>query len=194
MLPIILASGSKNRRTIMDQLGISYQIQASNFDEHSIKTTNISKRAQLIALGKARQVAQKHQGLIISADTFTVFDNQIMEKPRNLSQAREMLRALSGHTAVSYTGFCFLNTQSGFVFNKTAPTKIVFRDYSDSELKQYLAKYPVTTWAAGYALIDPYLSTLAAKLQGSLVGLTHGLPTEWLIPLLEKEGYQISLK
>ncbi len=178
----------------MDQLGVSYQIQASHFDEHSIKSTNVSERAQLIALGKAKQVAKKHHGLIISADTFTVFNDQILEKPGDLPQAQKMLKTLSGQTATSYTGFCFFNTQSGFIFNQTAPTKIMFRQLSDGEIKQYLSKYPVTTWAAGYALIDPYLFTLAAKLEGSLVGLTHGLPTEWLIPLLEKEGYQINLK
>ena len=111
MLPIILASGSKNRRTILEALGFPFRIEVSNFDEQSVEETNFSLRAQQIALGKA----------------------------------------------------------------------------------QTIAKYPVTTWAAGYALIDEYLFTLASQLHGSLVGLTHGLPTEWLIPLLVKEGYEVKL-
>jgi len=191
MQKIILASQSKNRQAVLKALNIPFKVVVSQFDEQSVKETNIKLRAKMIALGKTRAVAKQHSGIIIAADTFTVLEGKIKEKPKNQKQATKMLNMLSSKQAISYTGFCFFNTKTKFIFNKTAKTKIWFRKLSKKEQIKYLKKYPVTTWAAAYALIDLYLFTLAKRLEGSLVGLTHGLPTEWLIPLLEKEGYHI---
>lgn len=191
MEPVILASKSKNRRAVLESLGVPFQIISSNFNERSVKEDNPRLRAQKIALGKAQEVAKQHKRIIISADTFTVCEGRIMEKPKNLLQGKEMLAFLSGKKAISYTGFCFLNARTNSLFTNTTVTEVRFRKLSKVEIDRYVRKYPVTEWAAAYALIDLYLFSLVEYIRGSLTGLTHGLPTELLIPLLRKEGYRI---
>jgi predicted house-cleaning NTP pyrophosphatase (Maf/HAM1 superfamily) len=60
----------------------------------------------------------------------------------------------------------------------------------DKEIKNYVNRFPVTAWAAAYAASELYVLGMINKISGSLTGLTHGLPLEFLIPLLKKSGYQ----
>ena len=115
MQKIILASGSKNRQKFLKTLGIPFKIVVSDFDESKIKETNPILRAKKIALSKAKKVANKHNGIIISCDTFTVCQGKIFEKPKDLFEAKLMLKKLSNKKAVSYTGFCFLNQVLGMI-------------------------------------------------------------------------------
>ena len=190
MQKIILASGSKNRQKLLKALGIPFKIVASDFDEKKVKESNPSLRAQKIAIAKAKKVAGKHNGIIIACDTFTVCQNQFLEKPKDLNEAKEMLKQLSGKRVVCYTGFCFLDKINQINFSETAITKIVFRKIYEEEIKKYVKKFPVTSWAAAYAASEIYVMGLIENISGSLTGLTHGLPTEFLIPLLKKSDYQ----
>jgi septum formation protein len=190
MSKIVLASGSINRQRLLKALGIPFKTVVSDFDEKSVKETNPQKRAAQIALGKAEVVTKKERGIIIACDTFTVCQGQIMEKPKDLSQARSMLKKLSGNFAINYSGFCFLNTAKNIKIIKTSTTKIKFRKIYKEELAAYLKKFPVTSWAAAYAPADLYGLGLIEEVHGSLTGLTHGLPLEFLIALLAKEGFK----
>ena len=190
MQKIILASKSKNRQKLLKALGIPFKIVVSDLDEKKIAETNPKNRAAKIALAKAEKVAEKNKGIIISGDTFTVCQNQVLEKPKDLNEAKQMLKQLSGNRAVCYTGFCFLDKINQINFSETAITKIVFRKIYEEEIKKYVKKFPVTSWAAAYAASELYVLGLIENISGSLTGLTHGLPTEFLIPLLKKSGYQ----
>jgi septum formation protein len=190
MQKIILASKSKNRQELLRSLGIPFKIVVSEFEEKEIKEANPKIRVVKIAHAKAKKVAEKHQGIIIACDTFTICQNQVLEKPKNLKEAAKMLRLLSGNKATCYTGFCFLDKTNRINFSKTAVTRLVFRKIYEEEIKSYLKKFPVTSWAAAYAASELYVLGLIKSVSGSLTGLTHGLPTEFLIPLLKKSGYQ----
>lgn len=185
---IILASGSYNRQKLLKSLGIPFKVVKSDFDEQSIIETHPEKRAAQIALGKAWKVAKDHPGIIIACDTFTVCQGEVMEKPKDLIQAKKMLLKLSGKLAIDYSGFCFLNTVKNIKVVKTSVTQIKFRKIYPEELVVYLKRFPVTTWAAAYAPSNLYGLGLIDEIHGSLTGLTHGLPLEFLIPLLAKEG------
>lgn len=190
MQKIILASKSKNRQRLLKALGIPFETVVSDLDEKKIKESNPRIRAAKIAVAKAQKVAKKRQGIIIAGDTFTVCQNQILEKPRDRDEAKQMLKQLSDNQVVCYTGFCFLDQANQINFSKTAITKIVFRKIDEEEIKEYVKKFPVTSWAAAYAASELYVLGLIKKISGSLTGLTHALPIELLIPLLKKSGYQ----
>lgn len=194
MNKVILASGSLNRQIMMKVLRIPFRIVVSQFDEQSIKETNQAKRAKKIALGKAKAVASKHRGIVIAADTFTVCGKKVMEKPKTKKEAKGMLIALSGKKAICYTGFCFINPQAALIFSTTVKTEVWFRNFYEKELDEYVNKMPVTEWAAAYAPSEIYVLGMIKKINGSLTGLTHGLPTEHLIPLLKKAGYTPSVE
>lgn len=189
MEKVILASGSINRQKMMKVLGIPFKIVTSRFDEQSIKVTNQVVRAKKIAMGKAKMVASKYQGAVIAADTFTVLGKQVLEKPKTKREAKMMLKRLSNKKAVCYTGFCFLDLKRNISFSTTVKTEVWFREFYQKELDEYVKKMPVTKWAAAYAPSEMYVLGMISKVNGSLTGLTHGLPTEHLIPLLKRAGF-----
>jgi septum formation protein len=186
---IILASASINRQKMMKALGFSFKVVVSQFDEDSVKETNQALRAKKIAIGKAKSVALSHKGIIIAADTFTVTEGKVFEKPKSNKDAKEMLRLLSGNKAICYTGFCFINTKEGSNFSTTVKTEVWFRKLYEKELDEYVKIMPVTEWAAAYAPSEMYVLGMIKKVKGSLTGLTHGLPAEYLVPLLKKAGF-----
>ncbi|PIS09254.1 hypothetical protein COT75_02525 [Candidatus Beckwithbacteria bacterium CG10_big_fil_rev_8_21_14_0_10_34_10] len=190
MVNIVLASGSKNRQKLLRALGISFKMVVSNFAEEKIKEGNFSLRARKIAMAKAKKVAEKEKGLIIACDTYTVLGGKLMEKPKDLSQAKNMLKQLSGKMAVCYTGFCFFNSVKNECVAKTVTSKVFFRKIYKEELDDYVKKFPVMSWAAAYAPSNLYGLGLIKKVIGSLTGLTHGLSIELLIPLLAKQGFK----
>lgn len=190
MKKIILASGSKNRQNLLLTLGIPFRVVVSDFQEDEIKEKDVAKRAKKIALGKALKVAERHQGFIVACDTYTVCKTKILEKPKSLAEARFQLAKLSGNQATCFTGFCYLDTLKRKRFLQTAVTNLTFRKFYKTEIELYVKKFPVKQWAAAYAPSETYVLSMISRISGSLTGLTHGLPTEFLIPLLEEAGFQ----
>ena len=188
MAKVILASGSKNRQKMMKTLGIPFKVVVSDFDEQSVKESNQKKRARIIAEGKALAVAKNNKEIIVAADTYTVCKKKVLEKPENKKEAVEMLKKLSSNMAICYTGFCLIN--NGKKFLKTSVTKVWFRKLYQKEIEEYVKKMPVTEWAAAYAPSEWYVLGMINKIKGSLTGLTHGLPTEWLVPKLKKLRFE----
>lgn len=188
---IILASGSKTRKTLMDALKIPYIIILADINEKEIRDEDLQLRAQKIARAKAEKIASEHDGIIISADTFSVCNGQALEKPKTLQEAKEMLRLQANQNCIMYTGFCYIDKINNINFSKTSVTKYVFRKLPEEEIDKFVENNPVRQWAAAFSLSDAYQLSFMEKVEGSLTGMTHGLPLELLIPCLEKSGIKI---
>lgn len=192
MMPrIILASTSPQRKNLFAVLNLPYEIIAADIDEQAIRDPDPKKQAVLIARAKAEAVAQREQGIIIAADTFCVYRNKILEKPRDQKEATEMLHALSGNTATAYTGLCYLDAKRGIDEAALAQTEFTFRELTADEIAAYVNTFPVTTWSAAFSPAYPYGMTLIASIRGSFTGFTHGLPMEILVPLLRRSGIAV---
>lgn len=194
MIRIILASNSPSRKTLMDSLGISYEIIPADIDEKAIRNNNLRVQAEKIARGKAEFVAQKNEGVIIAADTFGSVNGKVLEKPKNLEEAKEMLRLQSGKEGIMYTGFCYIDKKNNINFSDAAVIKYTFRDLSEEEITSFSESHPVTQWSAAFAPVDPYQMGFIREIKGSLTGLIYGLPAEFLIPCLEKSGVKLFSK
>lgn len=187
---IILASGSRQRRLIMDALGLKYKIIPADIDEKAIRDENLEKRAENIAKAKAMKVAKNNDGIIISADTFAFCDGRILEKPENLEEAKEMLRLQSNNEVIVYTGFCYLDKKNNIEFNKTSISKLILREMSDNEIEYYVNNNPVLQWSAAYTPMYLYQSTFIKHFEGSITGVS-GIPVEFLAECLEKSKVNI---
>ena len=190
MTRLILASGSANRKTILDSLHIPFDVIPANIDEKSVVEIDPLIRAKLLAKLKGKLISKQHKAVVISADTFTTCANRVLEKPQTINQAKTMLRFLSGKQTVNNTGFYYHDPFRKVIFSKTIITKVKFRRFFADEIEEYILRFPVTTWAAAYAASELYVMGMIEKVEGSLTGLTHGLPLEYLIPLLIKSGFQ----
>jgi septum formation protein len=185
---IILASGSKQRKTMMDALDIPYIVIPADIEEKAIRDENLELRAEKIARAKAEKVAEDNEGIIISADTFSACDGKVLEKPQSLDEARDMLKLQADKTCTLYTGFCYIDKANKIDYSATAITKYILRKLSDNEINKFVENNPVTEWAAAFSPAYTYQLGFIKKIEGSLTGSTHGLPVELLIPCLEKSG------
>jgi len=189
MRQIILASGSQQRKMLMGALGIKFNVVPSEIDEKAIKAKNHKVRARLIALAKAKAVSKKHpQAIIISGDTYVFCNGKSYEKPENLDEAKQMLEEQSGREAVCYSGCAYLDPQMQIEFSNTAQTTFVYREFSEKEIQKYVTNNPVLTWSAGFCPAYPEGINMVESINGSYSSFSHGLPMEFLVPLLEKSG------
>lgn len=101
--PIILASGSKIRQTMLSNAGVVFTSTVARIDEDSIKASLIQEQASprdvadTLAEYKARRVAQSHpDALVIGCDQVLEFDRHILSKPKSVEEAVAQLSAMSG--------------------------------------------------------------------------------------------------
>ena len=151
---VILASGSPRRRDLLEREGVTFTVRTSEVDEtlEPDLLADPPEAAKKLAERKAGAVVQEVLGegytgmaAIIGADTMVVCDNQIFGKPKNLSDAKHMLRQLQGRThevmtAVSVWLVAAPNAEDvslGFrTFVDTAA--VTFHPQTDEQLADYL--------------------------------------------------------
>lgn len=191
---IILASNSATRKKLMDSFGFSYEILPADIDEKAIRDDDLKIQSEKIARAKAEFIAKNNDGIIIAADTFGSVDGVVLEKPKTLEEASKMLKLQSEKTGIMYTGFCYIDRKNGINFSNVSEVKYTFRHLSDEEINIFVHKNPVLTWSAAFAPSDPYQTGFISKIEGSLTAIMYGIPSEFLIPLLEKSGVKLFTK
>ena len=191
MRRIILASSSKLRQAIMRSLQIPFEIIPPDIDEKSIRDSNLALRAEKIARAKAEKIAADNtDAVIIAADTFNAIREFVLEKPKNLEDARKMLLLQSGKKGKTYTGFCYIDQNYDINISKTVEIEYTFRGLSNQEIDEYVKNNPVLTWSAAFAPANTRGLVLIANMTGSMTGFTHGLPVEELMPLLKHSNIE----
>lgn len=192
MKKIILGTQSKSRIKVFSSLGIDFEIKPAHIDEQKVPYKVAINKAKEIARAKAEAISQKIQeAIIITSDTYCVVDNQVLEKPKDLEEAREMLRQQSGKTATCQTGFCYLDKYNNFVVSKLISTEINFRKISEKEIEEYVAKYPVLNWSAAYHPDNVEGASFLNSVSGSFTSFFYGLPIEEVVACLEKSGVEV---
>jgi septum formation protein len=189
MKKVILASQSPQRKKIFSTLGIEFEIKPADIDEQAVAYKGLKKRAANIALAKAWSVQQRFpKAIIIGADTYPVFKGKALEKPKDLKEAKQMLKTLSGQKFNAYTGYAYLDKTNNIAVSEVATTKVEFRKLSTKEINIYVENNPVTTWSAAFCPAYDEGMALIKKISGSFTAFTHGLPIEEISPLLKKSG------
>ena len=107
---IILASKSPRRREILENTKVRFSIKESQIDE-TIKLNESPKdTVKRLAYEKALDVAKNNEdALVIGADTVVVIDDKILGKPKDETEAYNMIKLLSGKTHYVITGFALIN-------------------------------------------------------------------------------------
>lgn len=105
------------------------------------------------ARGKARQVASRFPaGLVIGADTLVVIEKQVLGKPKNEQEAREMLGLLSGREHQVITGLCVVEAGSGRERGRAELTRVKFRPLSAKDIEAYVATGEPMDKAGAYGI------------------------------------------
>ena len=166
-MKITLASGSPRRAKILEELGVEFDVVKTDAPEASYPH-DPERTVRENALAKGAAAAPRTR--VLSADTIVWFGGRIYGKPRDLEEAKEFLRELSGRVHTVFTGVAF----DGDV--KVARSDVKFRRLSDADIEEYVARVRPTDRAGAYD-IDESGDLIVESYTGSYENIM-GLPTE----------------
>jgi septum formation protein len=190
MKRIVLASASPRRRELLEQIGLRFEVDPTNYDEEKTSASEPHGMATELSLGKARAAARKHRkALIIAADTLVVLGDSVFGKPHTNAQAREMLRALNGRTHSVVTGLTVLDTESGKVLSRSVETRVHMRKLTVTEIDCYVRTKEPLDKAGGYA-IQGRGAVLVDRIEGDYSNVV-GLPLSALAETLRAFGVKV---
>lgn len=174
MSRLVLASASPQRRAILDQLGVDFEVVVPEVEEltegepAAVVTEN--------ALRKARAVAGD---LVLAADTEVILDGTIYGKPADVGEAERFLRELSGATHEVVSGVALI--EDGEELTAVATTAVAFRALDEPTLRWYLDDGEWEGRAGGYA-IQGRGAALVERIDGDYLNVV-GLPLATLLDL-----------
>jgi septum formation protein len=179
--PIVLASTSPQRRAILEQLGIPFEVVAPAYEEHDAPGADPVALVREHARGKARSAG--HERLVLGVDTAVVLDGRIYGKPVDRDDAARTLRDLSGRTHTVVSGLCLLGPE--LVLDEQA-TDVTFRELTPEALDAYLASGEWEGRAGAYA-IQGLGGRLVDRIEGDYLNVV-GLPGSLLVSVLERQA------
>ena len=135
----ILASRSPQRKKILEDLGVEFEVIPSSFDEVSVEEKDPIKRARILAEGKACVVSKDYPDRwVIGVDTLVVSEEgDLLEKPVDEDDARRMMRLHSGKTSQIHTALCLKKGSETHTDVSTAG--VTFRELSDADIDGWIS-------------------------------------------------------
>lgn len=180
---LILASASPRRRSLLEQIGLTFRIRPSEVEECHHLRGDAPTLACCLALEKARWVAcREKEGLVIGADTVVVLDGEILGKPRDHAEAFNMLVELAGRTHQVVTGVALVEVMSRRERVGYQETAVTMRPPEPDRLWAYVATSEPIGKAGAYA-VQGKGALLVERIEGcysNVVGLPLGLLTDML--------------
>jgi septum formation protein len=175
---LVLASRSPQRRAILEQLGVPFEVRPADVEEEDagVPVAVASENA----LRKALAVAGDGDGqAVLGVDTLVATGLEIWGKPPHPEAARETLRRLSGRTHTVVSGLALV--RGGRVQAASASTEVSFRPLEDAMIEWYLSTGEWEGRAGGYA-IQGRGAALVTGIRGDYLNVV-GLPVAALLDL-----------
>ena len=172
--PLILASVSPQRRAILEQLGVPFEVVAPNFEESGGDPV-------ALAAGKARSV-DGGGSPVLGVDTEVVVDGKALGKPAGPGEAEAMLELLSGRTHEVVSGLCLRTAAWEELHGET--TLVTFRSLDARDLAHYVASGEWEGRAGAYA-IQGLGASLVKRIEGDYLNVV-GLPAARLVRILSE--------
>ncbi|MCL6414797.1 Maf family nucleotide pyrophosphatase [Aestuariirhabdus sp. Z084] len=186
--PIILASSSRYRRQLLDQLGLKYDWAAPDIDESPLPTE--TPDALAIRLAKEKAVALQEQfprHLLIASDQVAVNSGRMMGKSGSRERAIEQLTSCSGNSVEFLTSLCVLNTLSGREHISLSRYRVQFRALTANQIENYIDRDQPFDCAGSFK-VEGLGAALFLSHEGEDPSSLIGLPLISLCTALLDEG------
>jgi septum formation protein len=182
--PLLLASTSPQRRAILEQLGIPFDVVAPDYEEHDPPEADAEQLVRDHALGKARSVAgDAGDRPVLGVDTTVVLGGRLYAKPTDAGDAERMLDELGGTTHAVVSGLALVTP--GWEHVEVELTRVTFRPLTPRDLASYVATGEWEGRAGGYA-IQGKGAALVERIEGDYLNVV-GLPAALLVRLLAEK-------
>ena len=183
----VLASGSPRRRQLLEEAGYEFEVISPPVEEVSHNWLTIRELTLCNARRKASCVAQTlPSAVVLGADTLVTIDGQVLGKPADLEDARQILRRLSGRWHAVWTAVCLCHWAVRKSQSFCVVSRVEFRDLTDRAIKSYLAKVNPLDKAGAYAA-QGHGKEIIKRIDGSYSNVV-GLPMEMTARLLGAYG------
>lgn len=151
MKTLILASSSPRRQQLLKQVNIPFQVRIPNVDESAILATDPVEKVKQLAMMKAKHVPFHNENeVILAADTVVAFERTIFEKPKDKTEAYQMIAALSGNAHDVYTGVMIRSQDDERIFVER--TQVVFWPLTQEEIEWYISTSDPYDKAGAYGI------------------------------------------
>lgn len=186
----ILASSSPRRAEILKDKYI-FEIMPSPYEEVHATTAFSYGYVENLAYNKAKAVVPLVEGdcTIIGADTVVVLDGKILEKPKDIQDAKRMLKQLSGREHQVVTSIALINTKSGKSVIKSTTSHVVFNYLTDEMIDYYVDNFKPLDKAGAYGIQElpqGYVKSYSGSLE-NIIGICPKALDECFKELLFEE-------
>lgn len=186
-MKIVLASQSPRRRELLAQMGVTFDVIPSNFDEQLDDSRTPEEVAIELALGKAHEVAARYpDALVIGSDTIVELEGTQLEKPKDSEDAKRILTLLSGKKNTVFTSLAVVCLVQEIEVVSAGATDVHFRPYDEVAIDAYIATGDSMDKAGAYG-IQSGAAVLIDHIEGDY-DTVIGLPTLELSRILHELG------
>ena len=183
-LPLVLASASPRRRELLARAGFEFEVTPADVDERQRDRELPKAYVSRLAFEKAETVAaglsDGRLQVVLGADTIVVVDDDILSKPRDTQDAREMLRRLSGRSHDVLTGVALLRGPERR--SAVEETRVSLVELADDVIEWYLTTGEPMDKAGAYC-VQGIASQFVERIEGSYTNVV-GLPVSVVSRLL----------
>jgi len=185
---LILASASPRRSELLRQIGVSFEVSVADVDESHRPPESITEYVSRLSREKAMAVHQQRPKgtAVLGADTAVTIHSELLGKPTDQNDARNMLLMLSGQTHWVHTGVTLVRGDS--INTIVASTSVTFDTLSPDEVDAYMVSREWEGKAGGYA-IQGRAARFVRTIAGSYTAVV-GLPLWETYRLLKVAGYR----
>lgn len=190
---LILGSQSPRRHSLIKKLNVDFDVVKPNFDEKLDSDIYSDDKIKSLSLQKSLSILEAENpenSLVISADTVVILDSKILGKPKNETQAHEMLSSLSGKIHYVVTAVTVLDCDTRKYLCDTVKTYVTFQELSDDLIDDYIKNFKPLDKAGAYG-IQEMGPEFIKSVDGCLDNVI-GLPVQRLKEMLIEMGYDFS--
>jgi len=183
---IYLASKSPRRRELLAGMGVQFEVMTTDVEETydpSWSPEEIVMHLSRLKLSPIDLSQYTPDTIFIACDTIVVVDGKIIGKPKDEEDAMRMLRMLSGHTHMVYSGLTVATPQQQLTDYRG--TEVVFETLTDEMMQYYIHTYKPFDKAGSYGVQEWIGYVGIREVRGSYYNVM-GLPTRLLWQMLEQ--------
>lgn len=201
-MQLILASASPRRSELLTQIGVKFVVKPVNIDETPLPKENASDYVVRMAAEKALacyEIEKVNRAVtILGSDTSVIVDGDILGKPADFSEARDMLMRLSGREHQVMTSVCvlvsgaYLSNAEGSepeLCTQLVTTNVKFKELSEEQIFAYWQSGEPCDKAGAYA-IQGFGAVFVEAIQGSYSAVV-GLPLAEVSEMLSSAGIAV---
>ena len=188
---LVLASGSRYRKELLERLGVPFTTAPADIDETPQAGETPAALSARLAEAKARATARAHPAaLIVGSDQVAEFAGAPVGKPRDRAHAVQMLSAMSGRTIVFHTALVLLNAASGRLQTALVDVASTFRALDQQAIEVYLDRDQPYD-CAGAVRVESLGIALFTRVASDDPTALIGLPLIRLMDMLLAEGVKV---